>query len=178
MIQSKADLKEYIRADKKANYMERYYLLHLLYGDDGARVFRYLKSLRRLEYDINTGSIFYHLHRFINRRLGLKYGIFIVPNTVGKGLYIPHTQGVVIINCISMGCDCIVSGGCVVGNKDSQENRATIGNHVELTLGSKVIGKVNIEDNAIVAPNSVVIKDVPANAVVSGVPAKIIKIRE
>ena len=93
MIQSKADLKEYIRADKKANYMERYYLLHLLYGDDGARVFRYLKSLRRLEYDINTGSIFYHLHRLINRRLGLKYGIFIVPNTVGKGLYIPHTQG-------------------------------------------------------------------------------------
>lgn len=75
-----------------------------------------------------------------------------------------------------MGCNCIVSGGCVVGNKGSQDNRATIGNHVELTLGCKVIGKVNIGDNVIVAPNSVVIKNVPDNAVVSGVPAKIIKI--
>ena len=92
MISNKKQLKEYIQSDREVNHIN-YYLLRLLYGDDGARVFRYLKSLRRLEYDINTGSIFYHLHRFINRRLGLKYGIFIVPNTVGKGLYIPHTQG-------------------------------------------------------------------------------------
>lgn len=176
MIKSKQDLKNYIEADKQANRIN-YYLLRLLYGDDGARVIRYLKSLRRLEYDMNTGSILYHWHRFINRRLGLKYGLCIVPNTVGKGLYIPHTQGGVIINALHVGDYCIVSGGCVVGNKDSQENRATIGDHVELCLGSKVIGKVQIGDNVIIAPNSVVVKDVPANAVVSGIPAKIIKYR-
>lgn len=77
-----------------------------------------------------------------------------------------------------MGDNCIVTGGVVVGNKGSQDNRATIGDHVELTLGCKVIGKVNIGNHAIVAPNSVVIKDVPDKAVVSGVPAKIIKINE
>ena len=49
---------------------------------------------------------------------------------------------------------------------------------MELTIGAKVIGKVNIADGAIVAPNSVVIKDVPAKAVVSGVPEKILKIKE
>lgn len=93
MIHNRQELIDYIHADRQANRMDKYFFIKLLYGDDNARVFRYLKSLRHLEYDINTGSIFYHLHRFINRRLGLKYGIFIVPNTVGKGLYIPHTQG-------------------------------------------------------------------------------------
>ena len=77
-----------------------------------------------------------------------------------------------------MGDFCSVSSGVVVGNKGSQDNRAFIGNHVELTVGSKVIGKVVIGNNAIIAPNSVVIKDVPDNAVVSGVPAKIIKVRD
>ena len=74
-----------------------------------------------------------------------------------------------------MGTGCIVSTGVIVGNKDSQDNRAIIGNNVNLSVGCKVIGKVTIGDNVIVAPNSVVIKDVPANAVVSGVPAVIIK---
>lgn len=178
MITSKSLLKEYISADRKVNRMEKYYLLKLMYGNGWARAFRYLKSLRKLEYAQNTGSIFYHWYRFINKRIGLKYGIYIVPNTVGKGLRIPHLEGGVIINCISMGDWCTVSGGVVVGNKGSQENRANIGSHVELTLGAKVIGKVNIGDGAIVAPNSVVIKDVPAKAVVSGIPAKILKIKE
>lgn len=80
-----------------------------------------------------------------------------------------------VINCKSIGCNFIISSGCIIGNKDSQENRAIIGDNVELCIGSKVIGKVVIGDNVIVAPNSVVIKDIPSNCVVSGVPAKIIK---
>lgn len=112
------------------------------------------------------------------KQLSNKYGIYIHPNTVGKGLYIPHFNGGIQLNCISMGDFCSVSSGVVVGNKGSQDNRAIIGNHVELTIGSKVIGKAAIGDNVIVAPNSVVIKDVPDNAIVSGVPAKIIKVRE
>lgn len=56
--------------------------------------------------------------------------------------------------------------------------RPTIGNNVEICAGSKIIGKVMVGDNVIIAPNSVVISDIPDNAVVSGVPAKVIKIRE
>ena len=44
-----------------------------------------------------------------------------------------------------------------------------------MTIGSKIIGKVIIGDNVVIAPNSVVIKDVPDNCIVSGVPAKVIK---
>ena len=43
------------------------------------------------------------------------------------------------------------------------------------TLGSKAIGKINIGDNETIAPNSVVVKDIPSDCVVSGVPAVIIK---
>ena len=112
------------------------------------------------------------------KRLSNKYGIYIHPNTVGKGLYIPHFNGGIQLNCISMGDFCSVSSGVVVGNKGSQDNRAIIGNNVELTIGCKIIGKVVLGNNVIVAPNSVVIKSIPDNAVVSGVPAKIIKARE
>ena len=175
MIQSIKELKDYISADCKENGMERHYWLKLFYGNEDARAFRYLKTLRKYEYAINTHRLWRYWYRFKLRRLGLKYNVVVGPNMVGKGLRMSHLMGGVIINCISMGDYCTVAGGVVVGNKGSQENRASIGNHVELTLGCKVIGKVRIGDNAIVAPNSVVIKDVPENAVVSGVPAKIIK---
>lgn len=74
-----------------------------------------------------------------------------------------------------MGEWCTETGGVVVGNRGSQQNRPTIGNNVSLTLGCKVIGLIHIGDNVIVGPNSVVVKDVPANSVVSGIPARIIK---
>ena len=48
---------------------------------------------------------------------------------------------------------------------------------MDMTIGSKIIGGVTIGSNVIVAPNSVVVKDVPDNAVVSGIPAKILSIR-
>lgn len=53
----------------------------------------------------------------------------------------------------------------------------TIGNNVTVTTGAVVIGKCKVGDNAIIGANAVVVKDVPANAVVGGVPAKIIKYR-
>ena len=86
--------------------------------------------------------------------------------------------GGIIINCKSVGNYCSANAGVVVGNKDGQDNIATIGNNVKLSVGCKVIGKITIGDNVIVAPNSVVIKDVPANCIVSGVPATIIKQKE
>jgi serine O-acetyltransferase len=53
-----------------------------------------------------------------------------------------------------------------------------IGDNVFIGLSSKVMGHIKIGNNVIIAPNAVVTKDVPDNAVVAGVPAKIIKMRE
>ena len=49
---------------------------------------------------------------------------------------------------------------------------------LNLQLVARLLVKIKIGDNAVVCPNSVVIKDVPANAIVSGVPAQIVKIKE
>lgn len=75
------------------------------------------------------------------------------------------------MNCIKVGENFTISSGCIVGKKGDNEHRAIIGDNVELAIGAKVIGKVAIGDNVIVAPNSVVIKDVPSDVAVSGVPA-------
>lgn len=192
MITSKIMLKEYIAADKSRNMVNcsRKYLLIepflSLFGvvRESFYVRKYLLVLRKLEYYTNVRTHFWggYLMRIYYtikwKRLSNKYGIYIHPNTVGKGLYIPHFNGGIQLNCISMGDFCSVSSGVVVGNKGSQDNRAIIGNNVGLTIGCKVIGKVVLGNNVIVAPNSVVIKNIPDNAVVSGVPAKIIKVRE
>lgn len=55
---------------------------------------------------------------------------------------------------------------------------ATIGDNVFISTGVKIIGGVTIGDNVVIGANSVVVKDIPSNAIVGGVPAKILKYRE
>lgn len=184
MIKTKADLKEYIEADESRYTKRKYPILGWLLGDEGFVVKRYLRLLRNLEYYTNKERhlfdyvpYLYYLIRF--RRARIRTGIQLNINTIGKGLYIPHYAGGIYANCVKMGEYCIISSGCVLGNKGGVNGGSpTIGDNVEITVGAKVIGNVSVGDNVIIAPNSVVIKDIPCNAIVSGVPAKIIKMRQ
>ena len=72
-----------------------------------------------------------------------------------------------------MGNNCGINVGVVVGKKNNE--KPIIGDNVLLLAGCKVIGGVTVGDGAKVAPNSVVIKDVPPYTAVSGIPAIIIK---
>ena len=189
MICNRRELNKYIRNDREKNLGEigkRGVFILWIIRHERYHMYKYLKNLRYYEYyrniyEHNSSYLkllfalpyFYRKIRYYH--LTNKYGVCIVPNTVKRGIKIVHYNAGVIINCKHMGENCIVSSGVVVGNKGEKYNVATIGNNVELCVGSKVIGKVIIGDNVIVAPNSVVINDVPANCIVSGVPAKIIK---
>lgn len=177
MIRTKEQLEYYINEDAKANGIQMgiKYWVKLLYGNVPSCAFRYLKSLRKYEYYHNTGNILAIWYRLYNRRLGLKYNLAMPINKIGPGLYLPHIEGGVIINCESVGANCMINSGVVVGNKHDNEQVPTIGDNVQLAVGCKVIGKIKVGNNVIVAPNAVVVKDVPDNAVVGGVPAKIIK---
>ncbi|WP_008310301.1 serine O-acetyltransferase [Leptolyngbya sp. PCC 6406] len=61
-----------------------------------------------------------------------------------------------------------------LGHKD-RSGRPQIGNNVRVTAGAKVLGNIHIGDNVTIGANAVVVKDVPENCVVVGIPARIIK---
>lgn len=172
----------YIKEDLKANgsigvdYPVRWFL-----GEENARVKLYLLVFRVLEYLMNThnpiAKIFTPPLYVWHKRQSLKYGIYLHPNTIGYGLKIAHIGGI-HANVLSMGNYCTITQGVVLGKKRGKENRPIVGNNVHLLLGCKVLGKIHVGDNSWVAPNSVVIKDVPEGCVVSGVPAIIIKTKK
>lgn len=147
------------------------------------KAFRLLRALRRTEYAKNClmkkgvfGKSIYALCQFHYHLLEERYDIAIGLNMVGYGFKLPHVVGGgIIINCNSMGNYCGANVGVVVGNNHAWNDRPVMGDYVGLTTGCKVIGGVHIGNHVTVAPNSVVIKDVPDNCVVSGIPAKIIK---
>lgn len=179
MIQTREDLKFYLKEDRK-RYGRMPWRIGILLGKEASHAFRVVRALRYYEYALNNSSSVLGKIRLIFRQirfkqLSFKYRIFLKPNAIGYGLRIVHIGGGIIANCNKIGNCFVISSGCIVGNKDSKENVATIGDNVEMAIGSKVIGKITIGNNVIIAPNSVVVKDVPDNAVVSGVPAKIIK---
>ena len=186
MIKSKADYFEYVQKDTLANIGKGncnwfFMRLNIWYGNDQYRFLKYMKALRRYEYCLNclNGPIGKLLTTFAKIRwhyIGARYNVNILPNVVGYGFRVPHLTGGLIINCKSVGNNCTANAGVIVGNNNRGE-LAVIGDNVDLTVGSKVIGGVIIGNNVTVAPNSVVVKDIPDNAIVSGIPAQIIKMK-
>ena len=186
MIKSKEDLGFYINEDRKRNMKRNsllYNLCYYIFPNDNMMAFKYLKSLRKLEYAINCkkgksiwGNLLYLYRRGVNAYLGKKYSINILPNCVGYGFYIPHVVGGgLIINCKSIGNYCSANAGVVVGINHTKDSKPLIGNHVDMNIGCKIVGKITIGDNVTIGPNSVIYKDVPSNCVVLGVPGVIIK---
>lgn len=184
MITNKSILREYLAADL-ARYSRRSpAFLGYFYGDETLATQVFLKRLRRTEYYYNTMGgenrnvlkmIRFAFSFFLYRRMQLKYRILIPLNVVGPGLYIPHRFGGVIINAKSVGKNCTISSGCVLGNKRDADDRPILGDNVEVCIGAKIIGNVRIGNDVIIAPNSVVVKNVLDKDVVSGIPAKSIK---
>lgn len=183
MIKNIHDLKYYLKRDKECYPKSRFPLwIRRLLGEEEAISLHFLQTLRLLEYFINKtnrkdGGIFGGILWIIHKRQRIKYGIHIQPNKVGPGLRIYHFGGGVYLNVKSMGEGCSVSTGVVCGNKDNDNSCVpTIGNNVQITVGSKIIGDVYIGDNSIIAPNSVVVKDVLPNSIVTGIPAHFLKV--
>lgn len=99
--------------------------------------------------------------------------LFIKADSIGEGLFIQHGY-CTGIGARSIGKNCWINQQVVIGYSDTDKT-PTIGDNVHITVGAKVLGDVTVGDNSIVGANAVVVKDVPPNCTVVGVPAYIIK---
>ncbi|MDP3730627.1 MAG: serine O-acetyltransferase EpsC [Candidatus Omnitrophota bacterium] len=105
-------------------------------------------------------------------------GIEIHPGaTIGKGLFIDHGMGVVIGETTIIGDNVTLYQGVTLGGtgKEKGKRHPTVGNNVVIGAGAKVLGNIKIGDNSYIGSNAVVIKDVPENSTVVGVPGRITK---
>ncbi len=180
MITNKEDYLKYLREDRIANgYIKGSFLNELLFYSEHPRIMKYLRTLRKVEYltNINKGPIQKILYIITSQqysRLCYKLGIWIPVNSVGYGLKMYHIGDTGIGFQTKLGNYCTLQKGVMIGAAASGKG-PMVGDDVYFAPGVKVFGDIKIGNNVIIAPNSVVIKDIPDNCVVSGVPAKIIK---
>jgi serine O-acetyltransferase len=92
---------------------------------------------------------------------------------IGGGLSIPHPNGVVVHPHASIGPNCQLFQQVTIG-MGSGDGVPTLGGHVDVGAGAKIIGGVHIGDHAKVGANSVVLCDVPAGSTAVGIPARIL----
>ena len=94
---------------------------------------------------------------------------------VGRRFTIEHFGGIVVSGDASFGDDVIIRNGVTVGLRHTGvRGSPTIGNRVDIGAGAKLLGPIEIGDDVAIGANAVVIKDVPANSIAVGVPARII----
>ena len=106
-------------------------------------------------------------------------GIEIHPGAViGHRLVIDHGMGIVIGETTEIGDDCLLYHGVTLGGtgKDQGKRHPTIGSNVMIACGAKVLGPFTVGDNARIAANAVVLREVPADATAVGVPAQIVRV--
>lgn len=180
MIKTKEDLKYYLDEDLKRYGGKKPNLKDWIVKNEGAYIYKYIRVLRFLEYHFNTGNRLMYLWYFFRyKRMCFDLKVDIKPNNLGPGFRLMHLGALVRIkrNC-RIGKSCTILPGVVIGNKrlENDDSWVTIGDNCYIGLGAKIFGEVHIGNNVIIGANSVVTKDIPDNAIVGGIPAKILKI--
>ena len=175
---NREDLHNVINEDK------RYYIktmgipfLDWFLNRPSRRIFNYIYHMRYMEYygakNNLLSKLLYGYHYYFYTKLSYVLGYQIPAGTCGKGLTLYHWGSIIVNGEARLGDYCRLYPGVIIGSTD--RGVPHIGNNVYVGGGGKIIGNIKVGDNVIIAPNSIVNKDVPSNVVVAGVPARIIK---
>jgi serine O-acetyltransferase len=114
--------------------------------------------------------------RFISHISRFLTGIEIHPGAlIGKGVFIDHGMGVVIGETAIVGDYALIYQGVTLGGtgKESGKRHPTLGSHVVVGAGAKVLGNIQIGDHVRIGAGSVVLRNAPSNTTVVGIPGRI-----
>ncbi|MFB3880811.1 MAG: serine O-acetyltransferase [Armatimonadota bacterium] len=98
---------------------------------------------------------------------------------IGRGLFIDHGMGTVIGETTEIGDSVTLYQGVTLGGtgKQTGKRHPTLGNNVIVGVGASILGAITVGDGALVGAGSVVLRDVPADSTVVGVPAHVVRER-
>lgn len=166
-----ANIKEEIRVIRERDPAIHSNMEVLLYPS-----FRVMLSYRRAHKQYLKGH--YFRARWISQRAARKTGIEIHPGArIGKGFFIDHGSGVIIGETTMIGDNVTIYQGVTLGGtgKEKGKRHPTIGDNVMISAGAKVLGSFTIGENSKIGAGSVVLKAVPPNSTVVGVPGHVVK---
>ncbi len=121
---------------------------------------------------------FFFMARLISQSSRFWTGIEIHPGArIGRRFFIDHGMGTVIGETAVIGDGVLLYQGVTLGGTGLEKGKRhpTIGNNVVIGTGAQVLGNILVGDNSYIGANAVVIKDVPPNSTVVGVPGRITK---
>jgi serine O-acetyltransferase len=138
------------------------------------RTCKYMRRKPLLRYTL------YPLALFLYNHYTYKFGIGIPFETeIGPGFFIGHFGCIFVHPDCCIGKNCNLSQGVSIGvsNRGEKKGCPTIGDNVYIGPGAKIFGAIHIGNHAAIGANCVVTKDVPDNAVVVGIPGKVISLQ-
>jgi serine O-acetyltransferase len=151
--------------------------VRLLIFHPGYKISFWMRTCKYLHSNLIFRYSLFIIARLIYQYYSSRFGIEIPFRTkIGPGLYIGHFNGIVIHYECVIGKNCNLLQNVTIGRsfRGDKKGVPTIGNNVFFGPGAVVFGDIKIGDNVAVGANAVVLKNVPDNAVVVGVPSKIV----
>lgn len=173
-------LKQRLEADLK-RFENKPGIKDWLIRNESWYIYRYILHLRGIEcYQGVKGikRLLFYWHFFQYKRLAFRLHYTIYPGTIGEGFRIYHVGGFTHVGTnVRIGKHCTMQPGVVFGNKTEKEDDrpVIVGDNCYIGLNAKILGPVRIGNNVTIGANAVVTKDIPDNAIVGGVPARIIR---
>jgi serine O-acetyltransferase len=177
-----AELKALLRADLfrySGKVNARSFWRHFLFTP-GYKYTVWMRTCGYLRVQAWAKWLLYPLVKYILLRCRYKYGIVIPEYTViGPGLFINRFGGIYVNGDAIVGSNVNFTHGIMLGqqNRGALMGSPILGDRVFIAAGAKIIGHVTIGNGAVIGANAVVTRDVPENAVVGGIPAKIISLK-
>ena len=134
---------------------------------------QYLRFLRKRQRV--SGGFLRRWYALRQIRFDRKYGLTILTDRIGDGLYLGHGHGINVEEDCVIGKNCNLSKNCTLGRvmRGEKKGSPVLGDNVWIGTGAMVLGRITIGDDVLIAPNACVTEDVPAHSVVSGNPCVI-----